>query len=156
MEKIDIVKLYKNSKEYENKEVKVAGWVKSARGGKAFGFIDLNDGSCFKGVQIGICGIKRVLSTSFPQFVDKVMLIWIMWIAKSTDVDDLYLVFKLEKEKLYLVLWKITIFLPYFQGNYIFENWPDLLDFYFLSLYNDSDIFRYMLLFRAAAHFVLL
>lgn len=50
------------------------------------------------------------------------MLIWIMWIEKSTDVDDLYLVFKLEKEKLYLVLWKITIFLPYFQGNYIFEN----------------------------------
>ena len=76
----------------------------------------------FKGVQIGICGIKRVLSTSFPQFVDKVMLIWIMWIEKSTDVDDPYLVFKLEKEKLYLVLWKITIFLPYFQGNYIFEN----------------------------------
>lgn len=52
MEKIDIVNLYKSSKEYENKEVKVAGWVKSARGGKAFGFIDLNDGSCFKGVQI--------------------------------------------------------------------------------------------------------
>ena len=52
MEKIDIVNLYKSSKAYENKEVKVAGWVKSARGGKAFGFIDLNDGSCFKGVQI--------------------------------------------------------------------------------------------------------
>lgn len=54
MEKLDIVKLYKNSNEYENKVIKVAGWVKSARGGKAFGFLDLNDGSSFKGVQIVI------------------------------------------------------------------------------------------------------
>ena len=54
MEKLDIVKLYKNHNEYENKVIKVAGWVKSARGGKAFGFLDLNDGSSFKGVQIVI------------------------------------------------------------------------------------------------------
>ncbi len=52
MEKLDIKKIYENSKNYENKQVTVAGWVKSARGGKAFGFIDLNDGSCFKGVQV--------------------------------------------------------------------------------------------------------
>lgn len=54
MEKLDIVKLYKKPNEYENKVIKVAGWVKSARGGKAFGFLDLNDGSSFKGVQIVI------------------------------------------------------------------------------------------------------
>ncbi len=52
MEKLDIKKIYENSQSFENKEVTVAGWVKSARGGKAFGFIDLNDGSCFKGVQV--------------------------------------------------------------------------------------------------------
>ncbi len=52
MEKIDIKKFYENEKDYENKVVTVAGWVKSARGGKSFGFIDLNDGSCFKGVQV--------------------------------------------------------------------------------------------------------
>ena len=52
MEKLDIKKIYQNSKDYENKTVKVAGWVKSARGGKAFGFLDLNDGSSFKGVQV--------------------------------------------------------------------------------------------------------
>ena len=52
MEKLDIKKIYQNPAEYENKVVKVAGWVKSARGGKAFGFIDLNDGSSFKGVQV--------------------------------------------------------------------------------------------------------
>lgn len=52
MEKLDIKKIYENSKEYAGKQICVAGWVKSARGGKAFGFIDLNDGSCFKGIQI--------------------------------------------------------------------------------------------------------
>jgi len=52
MEKLDIKKIYVNPAEFENKEVTVAGWVKSARGGKAFGFIDLNDGSSFKGVQV--------------------------------------------------------------------------------------------------------
>ena len=52
MEKLDIKKIYENPNAYENKLVKVAGWVRSARGGKAFGFLDLNDGSCFKGVQV--------------------------------------------------------------------------------------------------------
>ena len=52
MEKLDIKKIYENKENYENKQVTVAGWVKSARGGKAFGFIDLNDGSSFKGVQV--------------------------------------------------------------------------------------------------------
>ncbi|MBR7172668.1 MAG: asparagine--tRNA ligase [Clostridia bacterium] len=52
MEKLDIKKIYDNPAEFENKLVKVAGWVKSARGGKSFGFLDLNDGSCFKGVQV--------------------------------------------------------------------------------------------------------
>ena len=52
MEKIDIKQFYENSKSYENKKVLVAGWVKSARGGKSFGFLDLNDGSSFKGIQV--------------------------------------------------------------------------------------------------------
>lgn len=52
MERIDIKKFYDDPKAFENKSVKVAGWVKSARGGKSFGFIDLNDGSAFKGIQV--------------------------------------------------------------------------------------------------------
>ena len=52
MEKLDVKKIYQNPSEFEGKLVKVAGWVKSARGGKAFGFLDVNDGSCFKGVQV--------------------------------------------------------------------------------------------------------
>lgn len=34
------------------KTVTVCGWVRSLRDSKSFGFIDLNDGSCFKGVQV--------------------------------------------------------------------------------------------------------
>ncbi|MCL2486533.1 MAG: OB-fold nucleic acid binding domain-containing protein, partial [Oscillospiraceae bacterium] len=33
-------------------EVHVCGWARTVRDSKAIGFIELNDGSCFKGVQI--------------------------------------------------------------------------------------------------------
>ena len=52
MERIEIKSIYMDPKKFENKSIKVAGWVRSARGGKSFGFIDLNDGSSFKGIQI--------------------------------------------------------------------------------------------------------
>lgn len=37
---------------YEGKTVVLGGWVRSIRNSKEFGFIDLNDGSCFGGVQV--------------------------------------------------------------------------------------------------------
>ena len=37
---------------YEGKSVVVGGWAKTIRDSKAFGFIELNDGSCFKNTQI--------------------------------------------------------------------------------------------------------
>lgn len=52
MEKLDIKKIYESPAGYQGKEVLIAGWVKSARGGKSFGFLDINDGSCFKGIQV--------------------------------------------------------------------------------------------------------
>lgn len=47
-----IKSLYKDSASYLNKEITVAGWVRTARSSKDFGFIELNDGSFFKGLQI--------------------------------------------------------------------------------------------------------
>ena len=44
--------LYRNMEEYVKKEVCVSGWVKTMRDSKSFGFIELNDGSFFKNVQI--------------------------------------------------------------------------------------------------------
>ena len=52
MKKVDVKSIYEKPESYTEKTVCVSGWVKSARGGKSFGFIDLNDGSCFKGIQI--------------------------------------------------------------------------------------------------------
>ena len=47
-----IKELYLNTKEYEGKEGCVSGWTKTVRDSKNFGFIELNDGSFFKNVQI--------------------------------------------------------------------------------------------------------
>lgn len=44
--------LYKEYKNFENKDLTVAGWVKSIRDMKKFAFITLNDGSCFDSLQV--------------------------------------------------------------------------------------------------------
>ncbi len=44
--------LYRNEKEFLGKEVEVSGWVRKLRDQKNFGFIELNDGSFFKGIQV--------------------------------------------------------------------------------------------------------
>ncbi|MBQ3047913.1 MAG: asparagine--tRNA ligase [Clostridia bacterium] len=52
MKKTDIKDLYKSFDQLDGKAVKVGGWIRSVRDSKNFGFIDLNDGTSFKGVQI--------------------------------------------------------------------------------------------------------
>ncbi len=52
MNKLVIKQLFRNTNEYENKEVTLEGWVKTVRDSKTFGFIELNDGSFFSNVQI--------------------------------------------------------------------------------------------------------
>ena len=52
MEKLVVRNLYKNTKEYENKEITIEGWVRTIRASKNFGFIELNDGSFFNNLQI--------------------------------------------------------------------------------------------------------
>ncbi len=52
MERIEIKNLYNSAETYADKSITVCGWVKTLRDSKAVGFIELNDGSCFKGVQI--------------------------------------------------------------------------------------------------------
>lgn len=50
--KITVRDLYRKEKEFLNKEVQISGWVKKLRDQKNFGFIEVNDGSFFKGIQI--------------------------------------------------------------------------------------------------------
>jgi len=52
MSKILVKQLYRETEKYLNKEINVSGWVRTARSSKEFGFIELNDGSFFKSVQV--------------------------------------------------------------------------------------------------------
>lgn len=47
---IDVCKLFKN--DFIGKEVVIGGWIRNHRKQKDFGFIDFNDGTCFKNLQI--------------------------------------------------------------------------------------------------------
>ena len=49
---IDVSKLYEDVKSKIGSEVTLQGWVKNHRKQKEFGFIDFNDGTCFKSVQV--------------------------------------------------------------------------------------------------------
>ena len=44
--------IYASPAAYGDKTVTVGGWIRNIRDSKALGFIDLNDGSCFTGIQI--------------------------------------------------------------------------------------------------------
>ncbi len=52
MFRIEISKLYENPEEFFGKNITVAGWIRTNRDSKFIGFMELNDGSCFKGVQV--------------------------------------------------------------------------------------------------------
>ena len=52
MERVLIKKIYNDSASFGGKTVTVGGWVRNLRDSKAFGFIDLNDGSSFKSIQV--------------------------------------------------------------------------------------------------------
>jgi len=52
MDTLTIKEIFKNRETYFDKEVTVAGWVRSIRDAKAFGFIVLNDGTYFDPIQV--------------------------------------------------------------------------------------------------------
>ena len=52
MKAIDFRDLFKSPQEYFGKEVAVEGWIRTIRDSKNFGFIELNDGTFMKNVQI--------------------------------------------------------------------------------------------------------
>lgn len=47
-----VYEILKNIEGFADKKVKIAGWLRTNRAQKKFGFINLNDGSAFSGVQI--------------------------------------------------------------------------------------------------------
>ena len=49
---IDVKKLYEKLDDYMGSEVVLQGWIRNHRKQKEFGFIDFNDGTFFKSVQV--------------------------------------------------------------------------------------------------------
>ncbi len=52
MNRTFIKDIYSDMESFGGKEVTLGGWVRNLRDSKAFGFIDLNDGSCLKNAQV--------------------------------------------------------------------------------------------------------
>ncbi len=55
--------LYRETGNYGGKEITVSGWIRNSRMSKNFGFIELNDGSFFKNLQI-------VLEAELPNYAE--------------------------------------------------------------------------------------
>ncbi len=47
-----VKELYQDPKTYDGQVVEVSGWIRTSRVSKSFGFIELNDGTFFKNIQI--------------------------------------------------------------------------------------------------------
>lgn len=52
LELIQVKDIYKHTAEYASKDITLGGWIRTMRVSKNFGFIELNDGSFFKNIQI--------------------------------------------------------------------------------------------------------
>jgi asparaginyl-tRNA synthetase len=63
MERITISQLYAEPAAYADKIVTVAGWARSIRDMKNLGFLSLNDGSCFKNLQV-------ILDKALPNYAE--------------------------------------------------------------------------------------
>ena len=71
-----ISSLYKDYKPLLNTQITVNGWVRTIRDSKTFGFIELNDGSCLKNLQI-------VFEDNLPNFAE----ICKFWVCTSLIVE---------------------------------------------------------------------
>lgn len=52
MEKLTIREIYRNTDNYIGSNITIEGWTKTVRDSKTFGFLELNDGSFFKNIQV--------------------------------------------------------------------------------------------------------
>ena len=52
MKREKIAAIFADAQRYTEQEITVCGWVRTVRDMKNFGFIELNDGSCFKSLQV--------------------------------------------------------------------------------------------------------
>lgn len=48
---VSVKELFASPEDYADKQITVRGWVRTVRDSKQFGFMELNDGGCFKNIQ---------------------------------------------------------------------------------------------------------
>ena len=64
MKHTDIKQLFASPETYVNKKVTVCGWVRTARASKSIIFIELNDGTCLKNIQLIIEESENAFETA--------------------------------------------------------------------------------------------
>ena len=52
MKRTRIVQIFREKEAFSGQQVQVGGWIRTLRDMKTFGFIELNDGSCFQNLQV--------------------------------------------------------------------------------------------------------
>jgi len=67
VQRVDVKQLFSNYGAYINQDVQVCGWIRTIRDSKRFAFIELNDGTFFKNLQI-------VIDDTLPNFNEIVKL----------------------------------------------------------------------------------
>ncbi len=103
MKRVSVSDLYKRPEDFAGKEITVAGWSRSIRASNVFGFIELNDGSCFKNLQVvfedaKIDNYKEIASqntgASFGMLKGSKLAEAAMYVESCPD--DLYIVIRKE------------------------------------------------------------
>jgi len=69
MMKAVIKNIFRETDKYSEKEVILSGWVRTIRASNNFGFIELNDGSFFKNIQIVIAILIPSLVLNINLFI---------------------------------------------------------------------------------------
>lgn len=97
--KITLVKsLYRETEKFANNPVKISGWVRTVRDSKSFGFIEINDGSFFKNIQV-------VFDDSLENFKDITKLA----ISSSLSVEGTIVLTPGSKQPFEMKATKITV-----------------------------------------------
>lgn len=68
MKRIFVNEIFADLNNYNGKKMTVCGWIRNLRIGKDFGFINLNDGSCLKNVQIVF---ERQILTNYDEIASQ-------------------------------------------------------------------------------------
>ena len=50
--KTTVKSIFRNPAEYADKQISISGWIRTLRSSNAFGFIEINDGTFFKNIQV--------------------------------------------------------------------------------------------------------